>query len=487
VRPERHFVLYWMTSQRRPAWNFALDHAIHLALELDRPLVVFEPLRVAYPHASDRLHRFVIEGMRANRNAFADAPVTYLPYVEPQIDAGKGLLARLAADACVVVADEYPCFFLPRMRAAAAQQIDVAMDVVDGCGILPLRDLPERDGHPREFGRAVDFRRHLQKTLHPHLSTFPAASPLDGAVLPPPIAIDEDVLARWPPADLDALLDGGIDDLPIDHTVAPIPDIPGGWQAAEIRLDDFMRERLPRYAEGRNSPDDDMSSGLSPYLHFGYVSPHRVLAAIAEQEDWSPDCVSPRATGSRAGWWNTSEGAEGFLDQLITWRELSFHASHLHWPEHASFERLPAWARTTLAEHADDVRDHTYDLATLAAGQTHDRVWNAAQNELRTTGRMHNYLRMLWGKRLLEWAKTANDALDVMIHLNDRYALDGRDPNSYGGILWVLGRHDRAWGPERPVFGKVRYMSSANTLRKLRLKEYLDRFAPDHDGPVTDS
>ncbi len=163
---------------------------------------------------------------------------------------------------------------------------------------------------------------------------------------------------------------------------------------------------------------------------------------------------------------------EAFLDECITWREVGFNFCALR-DDHDQFASLPAWARASLEAHADDPRDHVYALDEFAGARTHDDVWNAAQRQLVGEGRMHNYLRMLWGKKILEWSRTPQEALGTMIELNNRYALDGRDPNSYSGIFWVLGRYDRPWAPRRPIFGVVRYMSSANTLRKLQMKQYM--------------
>jgi len=184
----------------------------------------------------------------------------------------------------------------------------------------------------------------------------------------------------------------------------------------------------------------------------------------------------PPANGRRAGWWGASADAEAFLDQLVTWRELGFNVCH-HNPGHDRWESLPAWARRTLEAHAADPREHRYSLAELEAAATHDPLWNAAQRQLVREGVIHNYLRMLWGKKILEWTDDPRRALEVMTELNDRFALDGRDPNSETGVFWVLGRHDRPWAPERPIFGTVRYMSSANTARKLPVRRYLERYA----------
>jgi len=185
--------------------------------------------------------------------------------------------------------------------------------------------------------------------------------------------------------------------------------------------------------------------------------------------------LAEKPTGRREGWWNMSQGAEAFLDQLITWRELGFNMCWSN-DSYTKYESLPQWARTTLEEHRHDTRRWVYPLARLESASTHDPLWNAAQRQLVRTGTIHNYLRMLWGKKILEWSASPQDALEHMIELNDKYALDGRDPNSYSGIFWVLGRYDRAWGPERPVFGKIRYMSSENTARKVDVESYLHWF-----------
>jgi len=260
----------------------------------------------------------------------------------------------------------------------------------------------------------------------------------------------------------------------VDESVGPTA-ASGGEQAARRRLDAFLGRGLSRYGELRNDPDSDSTSGLSAYLHFGHISAHEVFLEIMRRERWTPEDVVPPANGRRAGWWAVSENAEGFLDQLVTWRELGFNFCH-HRPDHDTWESLPDWAATTLSAHARDKREYLYSLDDFAAAATHDPLWNAAQTQLLREGTIHNYLRMLWGKKILEWTSEPREALDVMIELNNRYALDGRDPNSYTGIFWVLGRHDRAWGPERPVFGTVRYMSSANTARKFPIGAYLDRY-----------
>jgi deoxyribodipyrimidine photo-lyase len=469
---EGDYVLYWMIAARRPAWNFALDRAVEWGRRTGRPVLVFEPLRAGYPWASDRLHAFVLQGMAATRDALAGGPFGYYPYVEPEPGAGRGLLAALAARAVAVVTDDFPAFFLPRMTAAAATRLPILVEAVDGNGLLPLA------AADRVFTTAYSFRRSLQAALPAHLAATPAADPAAAAGLPAFTGLPTATARDWPPAG-DVLLSAtasSLAALPIDHAVAPV-ETRGGHVAARAALSAFLRDRLPRYADERSQPESDAASGLSPWLHFGHLSVHEVFAGLMTQEGWTSRRLPASGAGQRAGWWGASPPAEAFLDELVTWREVGFNMCHRE-PRYAQYDSLPAWARATLDRHAGDRREHVYPLADFERAATHDPLWNAAQRQLLREGRMHNYLRMLWGKKILEWTASPSDALAVMIELNNKYALDGRDPNSYTGIFWVLGRYDRPWAPERPVFGTIRYMSSENTARKLRVKGYLARYGP---------
>jgi deoxyribodipyrimidine photo-lyase len=464
------YVLYWMTAQRRTRANFALDRAVAWAQHLRRPLLVLEALAANYEHASDRIHRFVLDGMASNAAACRDHGVRYLAYVEPAASAGRGLIKALAAHAAVVVTDDHPAHPLGNVAERASRSIDTRLECVDSYGLLPLRTMP------KAFTTAYAFRRHLQRELPTQLECMPRNEPLRLLRGMPAAVAPRAVLQRWPElrAQPDALM--SLAGLPIDHTVPPT-DLRGGSQAGRLRLATFIAGGLGSYADERNHPDDDGESGLSPYLHFGHLGVHEVFRAVAAREDWTRDDLDTVARGKRAGWWGMSPAAEAFLDQVVTWRELSSNTC-VHLPDtYTSLASLPHWAQRTLHAHAIDPRPFTYTLETLEQAATHDEVWNAAQRQLLQCGTMHGYLRMLWGKKILEWTQTPDEALATMILLNDKYALDGRDPNSYAGILWCLGRHDRAWGPERPIFGTVRYMSSDQARKKLRLKGYLERFA----------
>ncbi len=470
IRDAGDFVLYWMTAFRRPFYNFALQRAVERALALRKPLLILEALRCDYPFASDRLHRFVLDGMADHVRHFADYSVLYYPYVEAAPRAGRGLIEALAARACLIVADDYPAFFLPRIVATAAGRVPVLLEAVDANGILPL------GAADRAFPTAYAFRRFLQKTLPGHLLEFPEANPLAGVNLPPLKSLPEDITGRWPRAD-EALLAGdpaALARLPIDHEIPPAP-IRGGFAATREILEDFLEARLPFYGEHRSEPEGEFTSGLSPYLHFGQIGSHEILTALFAREGWSPGRLSPESRGKRSGWWGLSAAAEAFVDQLVTWRELGFNGCALG-ELNDLWQALPDWSRLTLAKHRDDFRPYRYDLADFAEARSHDPLWNAAQRQLRREGRMHNYLRMLWGKKILEWSASPEAALAILRELNDRYALDGRDPNSLSGIGWCLGLYDRPWGPERPIFGTVRYMSSENTARKFSVKGYLARY-----------
>ncbi len=474
VRADRGWVLYWMTAARRTRANFGLQRAAGLARELKRPLVVLEALRSNYEWASDRLHAFVLQGMADNAAALGRSRATYYPYVERAHDEGRGLLEALAARAAAVVTDDFPAFFLPRMLEAAGRRLDVRLEAVDSNGLLPLR------AADRVFPTAFSFRAFLQRTLPDHLVDAPLEDPLS-AGLPAPVPIPREIARRWPAAPQD-LLDAkpsALARLPIDHGVAP-GIARGGASAGRATLDGFVGEKLARYQEDRAEPDRDATSGLSPYLHFGQISVHEVFARLMTHAGWTMRKLGRGRGGKRDGWWNAGAAADAFLDELVTWRELGYNMCAFN-DAYDRYESLPDWARATLEAHARDRREHVYSLDAFERAQTHDPLWNAAQMQIVQEGRMHNYMRMLWGKKILEWSASPRDALAVMIHLNNKYGVDGRDPNSYSGIFWCLGRYDRAWGPERAVFGTVRYMSSENTARKLRVRSYISRYATRMD------
>ncbi|MDR3569961.1 MAG: hypothetical protein P4L43_18215 [Syntrophobacteraceae bacterium] len=472
INPDADFVLYWMIAFRRAKWNFSLQRAVDWACELGKPLLIFEALSCDYPWASERLHSFILEGMKNNGSDFESAPVSYFPFVEKTRGQGKGLIRELAARSCVVITDDYPCFFLPQMIRAIGKTVPVAMEAIDSNGLLPL---PVAD---RVFSTAYSFRRYLQHQLPVFLSRFPKENPLRGVTLPKLQEFPAEIAKKWPRADtIINNLPDSLRRLPVDHKVAPV-ETRGGAQSAGKKLSDFLDANLHRYHVDCNHPDKNATSRLSPYLHFGHLSVHEVFSKLCKVERWSIEDLSDRASGKREGWWGMSPGAEAFLDQLVTWRELGFNMCSKR-DDYDRFESLPDWAVATLGDHQSDARPHLYSPQQFESAKTHDPLWNAAQRQLLRQGYIHNYLRMLWGKKILEWTGSPREALNIMIDLNNKYALDGRGPNSYTGIFWVVGRYDRPFGPKREIFGSLRYMSSESTLKKLKTAEYMRCFHQD--------
>lgn len=468
------YVVYWMIANRRRHWNFALQRAVHWAMELRKPLLIVEALRCDYPWASARFQAALLDGMRDNVRAFEGSDALYYPFVERFHSQGEGLTLAIAKRSCLVVTDDFPIVEGRGAIAALGQSSPVLVEKVDSNGILPMRSTE------RVFTTAHSFRRFLQKELPAHLEEFPAADSLAGVELPriatPPIPQE-----RWPAATAQELSSAKTlaAAVPVNGSIAPVSGFAGGANAARDRLMRFVRNGLHSYVETRNQPEAEASSGLSPYLHFGHISSHEVFRTVAAAVNWSPKKLSSRTTGSREGWWGAGPDAEAFFDQLVTWREIGFNMC-AHAEDYSTYGSLPAWARKTLAEHAADPRPVLYSREQLEHAATHDVLWNAAQSQLLDEGRIHNYLRMLWGKKILEWSRTPEDALETMIDLNNKYALDGNDPNSYTGIFWTLGRYDRPWAPQRPIFGSIRYMSSDSAARKLRVKNYINRYTREH-------
>ena len=466
-----------MISARRLRSNFALQRAVELANELGLPLVILEALRCDYPWASERFHTFVLEGMAANAKAASRSRALYYPYVERHAGDGRGLLQAFSSQAAAIVTDWYPGFFIPSMLDRAARRIKSRLEAVDSNGLIPLAD------HGRPFPTARGYRAFVQRSLRAYLPHFPDVEPLEAlARRAERRDVPSEISNRWPSTDVKVLRAprNFVRQLPIDHAVGAVP-MHGGSDRAAAQLHQFIETRLHRYGDDSNHPDLDATSRLSPYLHFGHISAHEVFAAVMTAERWTTRKLSPGARGAREGWWGTSPSAAAFLDQLVVWRELAYNGAH-YVPAYGSYPTLPAWARLTLEHHQSDRRSYIYDIETLDRAATHDEVWNAAMRQLKCEGWFHGYMRMLWGKKILEWSKAPATALAVMETLMNRYSLDGRDPISRASYAWVLGLYDRPW-PERPIFGVVRSMTSESAKRKLKLRNYLSTYASPVSPP----
>ena len=437
------FVLYWPQLARRADGNAAFELAIAEANARRLPLAVYEALRVDYPHASDRLHAFVLEGACAEAPRYRRRGAVHAFFLPRSREEARGVLLALARQAALIVTDDFPAFVAPQHLAALARRAPCPVWAFDDNAVVPLALLaPEQ---------------YAARTLRPRVDRLLDAwfRPLqEGICEAGPASVD------WP---FDSLPLEGLDrpairalaaSLPIDHGVPPV-ELRGGSEEARRHLAEFLRGRLARYPE-HNHPDDAVTTGLSPYLHFGMIGAREVALAVREAR-------APAAA------------RDALLEQLLVRRTLAFNLAREN-PAHATFGALPGWARDTLREHQGDPRPRLYTRQRLEEAETDDPVWNAAQRELRATGIIHNYLRMLWGKGVLAWKARPEEAFEDLVYLNDRWALDGRDPNSYTNILWCFGKHDRPWGPRRPIFGTVRYMSTAAAQKKLRMGRYLERW-----------
>lgn len=442
--PERsggEFVLYWIQAYHRAEQNWALTAAIEAANRLDRPLLVYHGLGFTYPHANDRIHRFILEGVAELRERFERRGIGYHFYLRRRPEDPNDVLYRLARRAALVVTDDFPAFFLPERTRRAAGRLDVALWAVDGNGIVPLGAIPGE-----QYG-AYTIRPRIRRLLPAHLRSIPAP-----AVRRHSLGLRADVPGT---AVSVGTLDALIATSAIDHGVRPSPIYHGGAREARARLARFVAGPLRHYAEVRNEPGEDGTSRLSPYLHFGQIASQEVALAVHEAAGAAP------------------EHREAFLEELIVRRELAFNFCRYN-PHHRSLEALPAWARQSLARHSRDPRPHVYTVKEFEAATTHDDLWNAIQTELLATGLMFGYYRMYWGKKIIEWGPSPEEAQRTMIALHEKYALDGRDPNTYGNILWCFGKHDRPW-PERPILGKVRYMSRGGMETKTDVAGYLAR------------
>jgi deoxyribodipyrimidine photo-lyase len=457
------FVLYWMQIFRRFEYNEALEFAVKVANDFKKPLVIFEGLKCTYPWASDRFHHFILQGMDENKRIANDNGWNYYSFVEKKPFEGSGLIHALSRKACVVVSDEFPAFVIRDHNEKISQKISVPYITVDANGIIPL------GSSAKAPYSAFQFRRLMQKNFLSEFEQAPKRNPMAALKNKSRVELRLNRLRNFTTDRFE------LSDSPIDHSVS-ILQIPGTREAALKKLKYFCTKILRDYAENRNHPDRKSTSELSPYLHFGKLSSYEIVKAVLKEQpkNWSLNRIHD-VKGRRNGFFNGDASIEAYLDQVITWRETGYHFCH-HVKNYDQYESLPKWAVKTLEKHARDKREFVYGLHEFESASTHDAVWNAAQRQLVREGTIHNYLRMLWGKKILEWTPDPKTALKYLIQLNNKYSIDGRNPNSYSGIFWILGRFDRPWAPERKIFGSVRYMSSESTLRKIKLKEYLREF-----------
>ncbi len=436
--PDGRCVVYWMQRAQRGLDNPALDLAIEAANLLGLPVVAFVGLVANYPNANRRHYRFLAEGFNDIAGDLRARGVGFVVRLFPDHDLGAFCDEVRPA---LVIGDENPLREPEGWRRAYADRLRVPFWTVDADVVVP--------------SRLLEKEQYAARTIRPRI----------GRLLPRFLVErhEPDAALAWNPARAprsEPAAPSVIDRLPLNASAQPVAGLRGGTRAAEAVLARFLRGRLDGYATRRNHPEADGTSQLSPYLHFGHIGPLTVARAVR-------DTAAPR------------EDRDAFLEEFIVRRELSVNFVRFN-PRYDRLDGCEPWALRTLARHAEDPRDPLYTAAQLEAAETHDPLWNAAQIQMVDTGWMHGYVRMYWAKKILEWSPTPAEAFARAVELNDRYELDGRDPNGYTGIAWAIGgKHDRAWGPERPIYGTVRYMSYASTSRKFDSKEYIRRVASE--------
>ncbi len=437
--PHGRCVIYWMRRAQRSFDNPALESAIALANALEKPVVVFFALRTHHPHANLRHFTFMIAGLADTAAGLERRHVGFAMRLSEARHAGDDF-ARFAAETrpAAIVTDRNPLASIDAWRRAIPDELRVPVLNVDADVIVPTALI----------GREHYAARTIRPKIHSQLERF--LVPVGRRRVRVPWRQPRGLQSINPSREL-------LDALALDRTVAAAPDFTGGTTAALARLKRFIDGGLAHYAARRNAPQLQGTSELSPYLHFGQLGPHTI--AIAARDAAAPD-----------------EDRRAFLEELIVRRDLAI-AFTTYNRRYGALGSCEPWALRTLERHAQDPRTHRYSGRQLEQAETHDALWNAAQRQMVDAGWMHGYMRMYWAKKILEWTPSPRDAYQIAVRLNDRYELDGRDPNGYAGIAWAIGgKHDRAWGPERPVYGTVRYMSAASTGRKFDSKAYIARW-----------
>ena len=431
-------VIYWMQRAERGIDNPALDIAIELGNELGLPVVAFFSAINNFPHANWRHYHFLSQGLVDAEHDLRERNVEFIVRRPPD-NALEKLVVELGAAA--VVADENPMREPERWRQVFAHRVDVPYWTVDADSIVPANTFT------KHYYAAVHFRPKFFREL-PKFLTWQAPEKAKHSWDRPQgfqsFRVGDDITEGW--------------GAPFDRSVGPVDSFTGGTRAGEKLLAAFVTEKMSDYDSVRNHPERDGTSRISPYLHFGHLGTLTICRAI-EDAVKAGNC--------------TPEARDAYYAEVLAWRELCVNFVRFV-PEYDNIGCAPEWARETLKKHARDPRPNLYTREQMVRQETHDDMWNAAQKSMVEFGWMHNVLRMYWAKKILEWSATAAEAFDTCVYLNDRYFLDGRDPNGYANIAWAIcGVHDRPWG-ERPIFGKVRYMSGASTGRKFNSKRYIE-------------
>jgi len=432
--PERpgRYILYWMQASQRARFNHALEYAIEQANARSLPVVALFAITGDFPDANARHYSFMLEGLNETRESLAKRGIALIfRHASPERAA-----LELSKDAALVVVDRGYLHIEREWRTRLAEKIDRRFVQVESNVVVPVETASDKE----EFSA-----RTIRPKIHKLLETF--------------LVPVKHRRTRVPSLNLN-LSSLDISDVPktlrrlrIDSSVNPVDTFRGGASQAKKHLAKFLTHKLARYPDDRNDPNVDGLSNMSPYLHFGQISPLEIALEVLEAD---------------------GQPAETYIEELVVRRELSMNFVFYN-DSYDRLDSLPQWALDELDAHRKDRRAAEYSLEQWEQAKTHDPYWNAAQTEMTTTGKMHGYMRMYWGKKILEWTVTPEEAYRIALYLNNKYELDGRDENGFTGVAWCFGKHDRAWGIH-PVYGKIRYMNANGLRRKFDADEYARRF-----------
>ncbi len=432
-------VVYWMQREQRAEDNWALLYAQEKALERGVQLVVVFNLTPAFGGATLRHYDFMLAGLQETA---AYLKSKYIPFCLLQGKPQETIPAFIQKnDVGELVCDFNPLRFTNQWRLDIAKKVTVKMTEVDARNIIPCWIASDK----QEFA-AYTFRPKVHRLLKDFLTVFPPLGKQKNTGTIQPSDIDWDNL---------------LESIKTDREVLPVSWLTPGSRAAKKRLTDFTATKLDVYSQDRNDPNLNAVSHLSPYLHFGQISSQSIAYQVNSATDVN------------------RESRDAFLEELIVRRELTDNYCYYN-PQYDKVEGAHAWAQKTIAEHVSDAREYLYSQNELEQAKTHDDLWNAMQMQMVAEGKMHGWCRMYWAKKILEWTPNVQTAIDTALYLNDKYELDGNDPNGVVGVMWsICGVHDRAWN-ERSIFGKIRYMNYAGAKRKFKVADFVAKYTTDN-------
>ncbi|MDD2435647.1 MAG: deoxyribodipyrimidine photo-lyase [Bacilli bacterium] len=422
---KRQFVLYWMQASQRVCYNHALSFAIEKANHLGQPLIVFFSLTDDYPDANIRHYQFMLEGIKEVESDLKKMGIKLvIRFGNPVVE-----IQDIVDDVSVVITDKGYLKIERYWREQISQLIDIPLIEIESNVVVPV----EAASLKEEYS-AYTLRRKIEPLIDYYAKAFKNEDIMIKSLDFPIVTEDLDL--------------NDLSFLKTDKTIKPSL-FKGGHKHALETLNDFINHKIDHYSKYKNHPELDFQSNLSPYLHFGQISPIEIYLLVRNLN------------------------ADSFIEELIVRRELAINFVYYN-KDYDSYLSLPSWAIDTLEKHNIDEKEYSYSVQELEEAKTHDLYWNACQTEMVLTGKMHGYMRMYWGKKVLEWTNNYQHAYQILIYLNNKYSLDGRDPNGYAGIAWCFGKHDRPW-KERNIFGYIRYMNQEGLKRKFNMNLYLDK------------